>query len=136
VNYPYSFIPARQNAPKTTERERVLALWRGWEWVGAEKERKNPAKTMAQVMPGVLSRMRLDQRQSEAEVAKVWDSLIDPAITAHARPAGVHKGTLFVSVDSSVWLDEIVRYRRKEILERLQTSFGPTLITKISFRVG
>jgi len=29
-----------------------------------------------------------------------------------------------------------VRYRRREILDRLQNSFGKTLIQKISFRVG
>jgi len=39
-------------------------------------------------------------------------------------------------VDSSAWLDEIVRYRRKEILERLQHGFGRDLIARISFRVG
>jgi hypothetical protein len=48
----------------------------------------------------------------------------------------VRKGTLFVTVDSSVWLSEIVRYRRKEILDRLQHSFGRNLIQRISFRVG
>jgi hypothetical protein len=39
-------------------------------------------------------------------------------------------------VDSSVWLSEIVRYRRKEILRRLQYSFGAEFIKKISFRGG
>jgi len=39
-------------------------------------------------------------------------------------------------VDSNVWLAEIVRYRRKEILNRLQHSFGKNLIQRISFRVG
>ena len=78
----------------------------------------------------------MDQRRAEAEVVKVWNSLIDPNIVAHAQPAGVRKGTLFVNVDSSVWLSEIVRYRRREILERLQHSFGRELIVKISFRLG
>ena len=55
---------------------------------------------------------------------------------AHAQPTGIRKGTLFVTVDSSVWLDEIVRYRRREILERLQHSFGRELVARISFRVG
>jgi predicted nucleic acid-binding Zn ribbon protein len=55
---------------------------------------------------------------------------------AHAQPAGFAKGTLFVNVDSSVWLNEIVRYRRQEILERLQTALGKTVVQKISFRVG
>ena len=48
----------------------------------------------------------------------------------------MHHGTLFVNVDSNVWLSEIVRYRRKEILDRLQHSFGRKMIQKISWRVG
>ena len=85
-----------------------------------------------EMMPGAIARTR----RAEAEVVKVWNSLLDPTITAHAQPTGVRKGTLFVSVDSNVWLSEIVRYRRKEILDRLQHSFGRELIGKISFRVG
>jgi predicted nucleic acid-binding Zn ribbon protein len=87
-------------------------------------------------MPRVLSELRIDKRRGEAEVVKVWSHLLDPAIVAHAQPTGLNKGTLFVTVDSSVWLSEIVRYRRKEILDRLQHSFGRDFITRISFRVG
>jgi hypothetical protein len=43
---------------------------------------------------------------------------------------------VFVSVDSNVWLAELVRYRRKEILERLQHCFGSELVARLSFRVG
>ena len=57
-------------------------------------------------------------------------------VAPHAQPTGFRKGTLFVTVDSSVWLSEIVRYRKDEILERLQHSFGPQTICRISFRVG
>ena len=88
------------------------------------------------VMPGVLKDMRIDSRRAEVEIVKVWNSLIDPNIVAHAQPVGLRKGTLFVVVDSSVWLSEIVRYRRKEILDRLQHSFGRDVIVKISFRIG
>ncbi len=87
-------------------------------------------------MPNVLADLRIDRRQSETEILKVWNNQLDPNLAAHALPTGLHKGTLFVTVDSSVWLDEIVRYRRREILERLQNSFGRDLITRISFRVG
>lgn len=87
-------------------------------------------------MPRVLKELRIDRRQAEAEVVKVWRDLLDPTIVAHAQPTGLHKGTLFVTVDSSAWLSEIVRYRRKEILDRLQHAFGRDLIKKISFRAG
>ena len=88
------------------------------------------------VLSRVLSDLRMDHRRAEVEIVKVWNSLIDPNIVAHAQPVGLRKGTLFVNVDSNVWLSEIVRYRRKEILDRLQHSFGKNLIQKISFRVG
>ena len=87
-------------------------------------------------MPRVLSELRIDKRRAEAEVVKVWNDLLEPEIVAHAQPTGLHKGTLFVTVDSSVWLSEIVRYRRKEILDRLQHSFGRDFVVRISFRVG
>jgi predicted nucleic acid-binding Zn ribbon protein len=87
-------------------------------------------------LPKVLKDLRMDRRRAEAEVVKVWNDLLDPNIVAHAQPTGLRKGTLFVTVDSNVWLSEIVRYRRKEILDRLRHSFGRDFILKISFRVG
>jgi len=93
-------------------------------------------RPLTNILPNVLSTLRIDRRQAEAEVVKVWNNLLDPAIVAHAQPAGLRKGTLFVNVDSSVWLSEIVVYRRKEILDRLHHSFGKELIKKISFRLG
>ena len=122
--------------PKLTPEQRVLAQWRGIDLSGTEKKLRPSAHAIADVMPKVLTELRIDRRQSEAEIARVWNNLIDPRITAHAQPTGINKGTLFVNVDSNVWLDEIVRYRRKEILDRLQHSFGKDVVTRISFRLG
>jgi len=132
---PPHFIPAK-GPPRRTPRERALAALRGIDLGPLEKIRERPAKPAGALMPAILSKLRIDQRQREAEIARVWNHLIDPAIAAHAQPHSIAKGTLFVTVDNSVWLDEIVRYRRKEILTRLQHSFGAELIQRISFRVG
>ena len=121
--------------PRSDERQRVLTAWRGVDLEPLEKARSR-ARAAGDFMPLVLKELRMDKRRAEAEVLKVWNHLIDPNIVAHAQPTGLNKGTLFVTIDSSVWLDEIVRYRRKEILDRLQHSFGRELIVKISYRVG
>ena len=121
---------------RSSNRQRVLAQWRGIDLEPLEKMRAAPARTAAAVLPKLMKDLRMDARQGEAEIVKVWNSLLDPNITAHAQPANLHNGTLFVSVDNSVWLTEIVRYRRKEILDRLQHSFGKALVQKISFRIG
>jgi predicted nucleic acid-binding Zn ribbon protein len=132
---PIGFIPPR-GAPRPTPRQRALAALRGIDLAPLEILRARSALSVGAVMPNVLGRLRIDQRQAEAEIVRVWKNLIDPTITAHAQPTGIARGTLFVTVDSSVWLDEIVRYRRKEILTRLQHSFGRELVKRISFRVG
>src|SRR5262245_32704050 len=123
-------------APPRTARERVLAAWRGVDVAPAEKARRDSFRPVGGLVSQTLVRMGLDRKRGEAEIIKVWNDLIDPTLTAHAQPTGIRNGTLFVSVDSSVWLDEIVRYRRREILARMQTSFGREVIQRISFRVG
>ena len=135
MDRPFSFRSPAAGSPLTA-RERVLAQWRGWDWSAVEKANRPSSKKAAEIMPRVLVGLRIDQRQAEAEILRVWKNSIDPNIVAHARPTGIRHGTLFVSVDSSVWLDEIVRYRRHEILERLQSSFGRDLISRISYRIG
>jgi hypothetical protein len=132
----FPFRHFRPSQPAPSARQRVLAQWRGWDWSAEEKARRPSAPSTAEIMPKVLKGLGLDRRQAETEILKVWNHQLDPNITAHARPTGLRKGTLFVSVDSSVWLDEIVRYRRREILERLQNSFGRDLVARISFRSG
>lgn len=121
---------------RVSAKDRVLAAWRGADLSPLEKARSRSSKSIADTLPRVLKELRMDKRRAEAEVVKVWNQLLDPVVCAHAQPVGLNKGTLFVTVDSNVWLSEIVRYRRKEILDRLQHSFGRELIARISFRVG
>ena len=121
---------------KPTPREQVFAEWRGINLAPLKRAQKPSAHSTGELLPRVLSDIRLDRRRAEAEVVKVWNHLLEPDVTDHAQPTGLRKGTLFVTVDSSAWLCEIVRNRRKEILDRLRHSFGRDLIVKISFRVG
>ena len=129
-------LPPKSASERISPLRAVLAQWRGIDLHPLEQVTARPAKAMSGVMPKVLASLGLEKRCTETEIVKVWNHLLDPNIVAHAQPTGLRKGTLFVNVDSSVWLNEIVRYRRAEILTRLQHSFGKDLITKISFRVG
>jgi len=135
LKLPPRFMPA-MGPPRPKAKERVLAQWRGIHMAPLEKAQEKRSKAIGDLLPGVLSGLRMDRRRAEAEIVRVWNHLLDPAIAAHAQPTGINKGTLFVTVDSHPWLDEIVRYRRREILERLQHSFGKEIIARISFRVG
>jgi predicted nucleic acid-binding Zn ribbon protein len=127
---------ARRRRAATAARSRTIDQWRGRGFTSAETAWISPAKSIETILPGVLGHLRLEQRLDESKIQTIWSQILDPTLVAHAQPAGFAKGTLFVNVDSSVWLNEIVRYRRQEILERLQTALGKTVVQKISFRVG
>jgi hypothetical protein len=126
----------RFRAEKKSARTRAVAEWRGWSWSENEKTRVPTHKAAGDVMKGVLKTLRIDQRLTETEILKVWSNQMDPNVVAHAHPVSLRNGTLFVVIDSPVWHAEIVRYRRREILERLQNSFGREKIARISFRIG
>ncbi|MDQ6631743.1 MAG: DUF721 domain-containing protein [Verrucomicrobiota bacterium] len=136
MNTPFAFRPPLSAFQKCSPRQRILAQWRGVDLAPQEKAQSKSGRAASDVLPKILKELRIDRRQAEAEILKVWNNLIDPNLVTHAQPTGLNKGTLFVTVDNSVWLDEIVRYRRREILQRLQHSFGRDLITRISFRLG
>jgi Dna[CI] antecedent, DciA len=128
----------RQKAARTSveARARTLSAWRGIDLRPLETAQRRADKALSEILPNVLGRLRLDQRQSESQIVEVWKRTIDPLITAHAHPTALAKGTVFISVDSSVWLSEIVRYRQREILERLQLAVGKTVVQRLSFRIG
>ena len=131
--FPYSRPPRR---PARDARGDALTEWRGVDLAPLEKAKALAARSAGDVLQGVVNKLGLDRRRSEAEVFKAWDHLVDPTVALHAKPVGLRNGTLFIAVDSSVWLDEIVRYRRREIVTRLQQAFGRDLVAKVSFRLG
>jgi predicted nucleic acid-binding Zn ribbon protein len=135
MNPPPQFIPPL-GPPKRSERQKVLAAWRGVDAEPIEKARERREKNASALVASVCKQLRMDSRLAEAEIVRVWNHLIDPRITAHAQPTGIREGTLFVTVDSSVWLADILQFHRREILSRLQHSFGKKLIARISFRTG
>lgn len=122
--------------PPPDPRRQILAAWRRVDWEALEAVCQRPARPLGAIVPEVLARLQLDRRLQQAEVLRVWNQVLSPALTAHAQPTGLRHGTLFVSVDHPVWRDEIVRYHRHEILERLQQALGPDVVRRISFRVG
>lgn len=130
------FFPSRSPTARRDARQTALSEWHRLDLEALERAWTDQARSVETVLREVIVELDLDRRLADAEVFKAWNDLVDPVIAAHARPAGLRLGTLFVNVDSSVWLDEIVRYRRREILTRLQNAFGSDRVAKISFRLG
>ena len=126
----------RRRSRRLGPRDQVLRDWRSVDVKELEKTHGNKSHSIGAVVKNVLGALQLDRRRAETELVNVWNQTIDPTVTAHAQPVNIRHGTMFVNVDSSVWLDEIVRYRRHEILQRMQHAMGREMFKKISCRIG
>ncbi len=131
---PSSNRPRPASSPRS--RRQAITEWRRIDLTELEKAREIRGRAVGDVLPRVLQGLHLERKQAESQILEIWTRSLDPVITAHAQPTGLVKGTLFIAVDSNVWLDELNRYRRREILERLQHVLGRQVVQKISFRLG
>ena len=127
---------ARQQRRHKRAQRQVLTEWHRVDVQGLDAPWQDRSRPTSEVMPLVLSRLNLEQRLAESQILQMWDRVMDRTITAHAKPVGLRRGTLFINVDSNAWLSELVRYRYAEMLEKLQLSVGKDKVERLSLRVG
>lgn len=132
----FSRPPLRLRRQRYSEKESTLAAWNKEVPKAWEKENIHNLKSIQSLVEDVTKKFNLEKKLAQSEIRLVWKEVVDPVIQEHAHPTGMKNGTLFVSVDSQVWLDEIIRFRRKDILKSLQSAFSKSEITRISFRCG
>ncbi len=114
----------------------ALADWRGVDLSEEERARTKSEKVAADIVKSTLEHIKFEERRKNAEILNVWRNGIDPVIVEHTQPAILKNGTLIVNVDSNVWLSEISRFKKREILIKLQSCFGKEVIKNIKFRLG
>ena len=59
------------------------------------------------------------------ELETAWTEVVGAAVASHARPGRYGAGVLTVFVDHSVWLSELERYGRTDILVQAAEAFSP-----------
>ncbi len=88
------------------------------------------------IIPHVIAKMGLTQRVKEAEVIRDWAGIVGMVIAKRCKPVALEKAYLTVNVDSSPWLNELQRFSKPLILQKLQDKLGAKAIKDIKFRIG
>ena len=88
------------------------------------------------IIPRVIAKMGLTQKVKQAEIIKDWDKIVGKTVARHCRPVSLNKCYLTVNVDSSPWLNELKRYSKDTILQKLKDKMGRRMIKDIRFRIG
>ena len=99
---------------------------------------KNKTKSIAtragSVIGEVLQRMGLQAPLARHNIARLWPKIVDSAVARHAKVESVSGSTLFLAVDSSVWMNEMSAIRNL-LLEKVNASLPPNAVpfTEIRF---
>ena len=65
-----------------------------------------------------------------------WKLIAGGIIAGHSRPDRIAGDILYVFVDSSAWMQEIVRFHGHDIVQQIRKLIGPDLVRQARFQVN
>jgi predicted nucleic acid-binding Zn ribbon protein len=98
------------------------------------RQRKD-GKVFSDGVSTLMKQMGLDEQHWVETLSKEWQEIVGKGVGKHTRPGRIAGCTLYVFVDSSVWLNELKRYGQKEMLANLQDRFGANRIRSLSIQI-
>lgn len=118
-----------------TLRARVLREWQpfGRHDRYLEAPRANP---LGNLVPHVMKGLGLEQRLHQSQVFYLWPQIVGTDIARHAQPVSLRNGNLIVAVDHPIWLQELKRFHKALLLQKVQAKIGQRAVKDIVFRIG
>ena len=98
-------------------------------------EEKNPLTPLKDIIADLLRGGTLPFNPDDANIWKVWDDVVGPAVSRNTRPSWIKNFRLRVTVSDPIWLQEL-KFVEEDIRERLNKRLGRRAVEKIDFRVG
>ena len=97
---------------------------------------QRPASSTNSLIPLVMKQLGLEERLQQSQVFYLWPSIVGSDIARHAQPVSLRNGLLVVGCDHPVWLQELSRYHKPLILQKVRDRIGKKAVHDISFRIG
>lgn len=83
------------------------------------------------LIPAFLKEVGLEDKMWQQALLNEWPQLVGEQVARRARPGRIQNKVLTVFVSNSVWLNELTRYSRPQMLKNLQARFGTDLIREL-----
>jgi len=109
-----------------------------WQPVYGHPDPNGPTSANATntLVPQVMKRLGLEQRLQQSQVFYLWPEIVGAENARHAQPVSLRNGQLVVAVDHPAWLQELSRYHKSAILQKVQARVGKKAVRDICFRIG
>jgi predicted nucleic acid-binding Zn ribbon protein len=84
-------------------------------------------------MGELIRELGIGKTLSEYGIITRWSEVVGEKIAAVTRPERFERGILFVAVSSAPWRNELT-LRRQEIIDKINTGAGGSVVKDIRFR--
>jgi predicted nucleic acid-binding Zn ribbon protein len=99
-----------------------------------DKKDSQPEK-IGHVLEKSLKRLDLGGRVTEYGIWPIWNETVGSVIARNAQPERIRNGTLFVSVSSPTWMQQL-QFVKDMIADKLNERIGQQIVKSIFFVVG
>jgi hypothetical protein len=96
-----------------------------------EEGRKQAPKRLGDLMAKLLRSTARPRRRELAEIAAAWARAVGPEVARRSSPIGFRGGELTVSFQSSALRQEVVAFRKAEILAKLGRECAGTRVATL-----
>lgn len=122
-----------QESPTQLRYRKMRAEWRG---VYEAPDLSKFERKVGDVVQQILKRAGLNDRLAEETVIREWATIVGAFLAGQSKPTGLRGGVLQVAVLQSAVRYDLERNLKREILQRLQTRFGKTVVKDMRFVPG
>jgi predicted nucleic acid-binding Zn ribbon protein len=98
-------------------------------------KRKGQPERLGKLVPRVLKDLGLGESARALRVAECWEEAVGAEIARHSRPNALRGGVLEVTVDSSVWCQQL-QLQQPQLLRALRDALGDDAPHGLWLRVG
>jgi predicted nucleic acid-binding Zn ribbon protein len=92
--------------------------------------------SVGDLVGGVLRKWEAQAGGPIERIILAWAEVVGEPIATNSRPVETEATTLIVEVRDTIWRDQLARFYKKKIIERLNDRLGARLVRDIRFRVG
>lgn len=101
----------------------------------AKKRHLDEAAPVGDVLKSVMNRITVLRVDMIEELTKAWPEVAGKAVASHTRPAKMEGSQLAIFVDNHVWMQELQRSGKKQLLANIWKRFGAAKVKDILFRL-
>jgi hypothetical protein len=99
------------------------------------RRRQKDLLKLGDVLNKALKRREVFVPFEDRKLLEVWGQSVGPQIATRTHPENIRRGTLFVKVSTSVWMQEL-QFMKKEIIARMNRLYGQETVQNIRFVIG